>query len=47
MSRRIGNILLRAVVTLLMVMTLNFVLFRIIPGDPAELLLSGARGGVT
>ncbi|RWP24493.1 ABC transporter permease [Mesorhizobium sp.] len=47
MSGRIGRILLRAVVTLLMVMSLNFVLFRIIPGDPAQLLLSGARGSVT
>ncbi|WP_404926403.1 ABC transporter permease [Mesorhizobium sp. ORM16] len=47
MSRRFGRILLRAVVTLLMVTGLNFILFRVIPGDPASLLLSGARISVT
>ncbi|WP_037427052.1 ABC transporter permease [Sinorhizobium sp. CCBAU 05631] len=47
MSRRIGGILVRAVMTLLMVATLNFVLFRVIPGDPASLLLGGARISVT
>ncbi|WOS66907.1 MULTISPECIES: ABC transporter permease [Sinorhizobium] len=41
-----GRIIVRAVVTLLMVATLNFVLFRVIPGDPAGLLLGGARTGV-
>lgn len=46
MSRRAARILLRAAVTLLMVATLNFVLFRIIPGDPASLLLGGARTSV-
>ncbi|WP_027163740.1 ABC transporter permease [Mesorhizobium sp. WSM1293] len=47
MSRRIGSILIRAITTLLMVAVLNFVLFRVIPGDPASLLLSGARVSVT
>lgn len=47
MSQRFGRILLRAVVTLLMVMILNFILFRIVPGDPARLLLTGARTSVT
>lgn len=46
-SRRIGQILLRAIVTLVMVATLNFILFRVIPGDPASLLLGGARTSVT
>ncbi|MER8887285.1 ABC transporter permease [Mesorhizobium sp. M0816] len=46
-SRRIGRILIRAVMTLLMVATLNFILFRVIPGDPASLLLEGARISVT
>ncbi|MDX8496647.1 ABC transporter permease [Mesorhizobium sp. VK22B] len=45
--RRIGSILMRAVVTLFMVAILNFILFRVIPGDPAELLLGGARASVT
>lgn len=47
MSRRIGSILIRAAITLLMVAVLNFVLFRVIPGDPASLLLGGARTSVT
>ncbi|RMI14823.1 ABC transporter permease [Sinorhizobium meliloti] len=47
MSRRVGRVLLRAVMTLLMVATLNFLLFRVIPGDPASLLLGGARISVT
>lgn len=47
MTRRIGRILLRAVLTLLMVMSLNFILFRVVPGDPAQLLLAGARSSVT
>lgn len=46
-SRHIGSILLRAVATLVMVMILNFILFRIIPGDPSRLLLAGARTSVT
>ncbi|MER9618773.1 ABC transporter permease [Mesorhizobium sp. M0207] len=46
-SRRTARILLRAAVTLLMVATLNFILFRVIPGDPAALLLAGARTSVT
>lgn len=46
-SRRTIRILLRAVVTLVMVATLNFILFRVIPGDPAALLLGGARVSVT
>ncbi|TIU66238.1 MAG: ABC transporter permease, partial [Mesorhizobium sp.] len=46
-SRRTASILLRATVTLLMVATLNFILFRVIPGDPAALLLGGARTSVT
>ncbi|TDW16345.1 peptide/nickel transport system permease protein [Rhizobium azibense] len=33
--------------TLLMVASLNFILFRVIPGDPAGLLLGGARSGTT
>ncbi|MER9134475.1 ABC transporter permease [Mesorhizobium sp. M0768] len=47
MGRRIGRILIRALVTLLMVMSLNFILFRVVPGDPAQLLLAGARASVT
>lgn len=47
MSRRLGQIAMRAVVTLLMVAMLNFVLFRVIPGDPARLLLAGSRSGIT
>ncbi|TIQ16471.1 MAG: ABC transporter permease, partial [Mesorhizobium sp.] len=47
MSRRIGRILIRAVVTLVMVAMLNFILFRIAPGDPARLMLGGARVSVT
>ncbi|MCK1569485.1 ABC transporter permease [Bradyrhizobium sp. 173] len=47
MSQRISRILGRAAVTILMVTILNFILFRIIPGDPTTLLLSGARDGVT
>ncbi|MDX8437865.1 ABC transporter permease [Mesorhizobium abyssinicae] len=46
-SRRIGHVLVRAIVTLVMVATLNFVLFRVIPGDPASLMLGGARTSVT
>ncbi|TIW92026.1 ABC transporter permease, partial [Mesorhizobium sp.] len=33
--------------TLLMVAILNFILFRVIPGDPSSLLLGGARISVT
>ncbi|BCH34952.1 ABC transporter permease [Mesorhizobium sp. L-8-10] len=47
MGRRVGRILIRALVTLLMVMSLNFILFRVVPGDPGQLLLAGARSGVT
>ncbi|RWG44370.1 MAG: ABC transporter permease [Mesorhizobium sp.] len=47
MSRRIVSILIRAITTLLMVAVLNFVLFRVIPGDPASLLLGGARTSAT
>ncbi|RWH18717.1 MAG: ABC transporter permease [Mesorhizobium sp.] len=47
MTHRIGQILIRAIVTLLMVAILNFILFRIVPGDPARLLLAGARTAVT
>lgn len=46
-SQHIGRILLRAIVTLVMVGTLNFILFRVIPGDPAALLLGGARISAT
>ncbi|MER9254439.1 ABC transporter permease [Mesorhizobium sp. M0598] len=46
-SQHIGRILFRAAMTLLMVATLNFILFRVIPGDPAALLLAGARTSVT
>ncbi|RVP45345.1 ABC transporter permease [Sinorhizobium medicae] len=44
---RIGGVLVRAFVTLLMVAALNFVLFRVIPGDPASMLLGGARSSAT
>lgn len=43
----IGRILTRAGMTLLMVATLNFILFRVIPGDPATLLLGGGRVSAT
>ncbi|TGV81768.1 ABC transporter permease [Mesorhizobium sp. M00.F.Ca.ET.149.01.1.1] len=46
-TRHIGHALLRAAVTLSMVVILNFILFRVIPGDPAKLLLGGARVSVT
>lgn len=46
-SRRVGQVLLRAIATLLMVAILNFILFRVIPGDPANMLLGGARSSVT
>nr|WP_263485613.1 ABC transporter permease [Mesorhizobium japonicum] len=41
------RIIVRASITLLMVAVLNFILFRVIPGDPASLLLGGARVSVT
>ncbi|MBX4937020.1 ABC transporter permease [Rhizobium binae] len=47
MILRIGSVLVRAFVTLLMVAALNFVLFRVIPGDPAAMLLGGARSSAT
>ncbi|MER9586651.1 ABC transporter permease [Mesorhizobium sp. M0276] len=34
-------------ITLLMVAVLNFILFRVIPGDPSSLLLGGARTSVS
>ncbi|RWK87183.1 MAG: ABC transporter permease [Mesorhizobium sp.] len=46
-SRRVGRIFLRAAITLLMVITLNFIVFRIVPGDPAALLLTNSRRDVT
>ncbi|WP_315860722.1 ABC transporter permease [Rhizobium leguminosarum] len=46
-SRRIGQVILRAFITLLMVASLNFILFRVVPGDPAGMLLGGARIGTT
>ncbi|WP_373414996.1 ABC transporter permease [Ensifer aridi] len=46
-GQHISRIIGRALVTLLMVAVLNFILFRIIPGDPANMLLAGARGAVT
>lgn len=46
-SRHLGLILIRAAMTLLMVAILNFILFRVIPGDPSSLLLGGARISVT
>ncbi|UPJ76878.1 ABC transporter permease [Bradyrhizobium sp. 187] len=46
-SRHIQRVMMRAAVTILMVAILNFILFRIIPGDPTSLLLAGARDGVT
>lgn len=45
--RRIEDVVFRAIVTLLMVALLNFLLFRVIPGDPAELLLADARNSVS
>ncbi|WP_352920326.1 ABC transporter permease [Mesorhizobium sp. M0960] len=45
-SRHIIRVLSRAIVTLLMVACLNFILFRVIPGDPANMLLEGARVSV-
>jgi len=47
MFLRVGRAVLRAIVTIAMVAVLNFVLFRVAPGDPAQLLLSGARVGVS
>ncbi|TGW02072.1 ABC transporter permease, partial [Mesorhizobium sp. M2D.F.Ca.ET.145.01.1.1] len=35
-SRHILRIIVRASITLLMVAVLNFILFRVIPGDPAS-----------
>ncbi|RVQ55034.1 ABC transporter permease [Sinorhizobium meliloti] len=46
-GHHIGKVVFRAVVTLLMVAILNFLLFRVIPGDPAAMLLAGARSSVT
>ncbi|MER8640430.1 ABC transporter permease [Mesorhizobium sp. M1365] len=46
-SQHIWRILIRAIITLVMVATLNFILFRVIPGDPADLLLGGARISLT
>lgn len=46
-GRRIRGIAVRAIVTLLMVAILNFILFRVLPGDPAGMLLGGARTAVT
>ncbi|PBB22322.1 ABC transporter permease [Mesorhizobium sp. WSM4307] len=46
-GQRIGQIIIRAAVTLLMVAVLNFTLFRILPGDPTTLLLAGARTAVS
>ncbi|ESX83775.1 ABC transporter permease [Mesorhizobium sp. LNJC405B00] len=47
MSRRIAHVIFRAGVTLFMVAILNFILFRVIPGDPANLLLAGAKTSIT
>ncbi|WP_027534392.1 ABC transporter permease [Bradyrhizobium sp. WSM3983] len=46
-SRRIGHVTFRAILTLFMVAILNFLLFRVIPGDPADMLLAGARNSVS
>lgn len=46
-GHHIGQVVFRAVITLLMVAILNFLLFRVIPGDPAAMLLAGARSSVT
>ncbi|RUW90937.1 ABC transporter permease [Mesorhizobium sp. M8A.F.Ca.ET.059.01.1.1] len=46
-GHRLGPIILRAVTTLFMVAVLNFLLFRVIPGDPANMLLAGARSAIT
>ena len=47
MILRLGRILVRAVGTLVMVAVLNFILFRVVPGDPATLLLAGSRSGIS
>ncbi len=47
MIRRLARVLVRAGITLAMVAVLNFVLFRLAPGDPSRLLLSGARVAVS
>jgi peptide/nickel transport system permease protein len=44
---RLARILVRAVGTLVMVAVLNFILFRVVPGDPATLLLAGSRSGIS
>ncbi|WP_024312575.1 ABC transporter permease [Sinorhizobium medicae] len=46
-GHHVGQVVFRAVITLLMVGVLNFLLFRVIPGDPAAMLLAGARSSVT
>ncbi|MQX88780.1 ABC transporter permease [Sinorhizobium meliloti] len=46
-GHRIGQVVSRAAITLSMVAVLNFLLFRVIPGDPAAMLLAGARSSVT
>lgn len=46
-GRHFRRIAFRAALTLLIVAILNFILFRVVPGDPADLLLAGARSSVT
>lgn len=46
-GRHFRHILARATMTLFVVALLNFILFRVIPGDPADMLLAGARSAVT
>lgn len=47
MLLQIGRAVLRGLGTLVIVAILNFLLFRVAPGDPASLLLSGSRSGIS
>lgn len=47
MLLQIGRAVLRGLGTLAIVAILNFLLFRVAPGDPASLLLSGSRSGIS
>jgi peptide/nickel transport system permease protein len=45
--RRLARVVVRAAGTLAIVAIMNFILFRVVPGDPATLLLAGSRSGIT
>jgi peptide/nickel transport system permease protein len=47
MPNRLLRAGIRAAATVVMIITINFVLFRVVPGDPATMLLSGARQSVS